>query len=236
VLLCAPWRGMPGMTPAFVEECHRRPPEGVNPPGTAECRRPLHRARLGTDRWCLIISGITAGQPYQGQLTGQGTTHHPHQPRSPGTPARTPRHRRNQTPPTIDLNGHVRSLRLVSLDDPAPPVFCLHGCGPGRRPGPGRSRPSWGRGRAGRWVGGEDDRRARFLVEVEIGGQVAEDPAVLTDIGARIGAAVRLRVEPRSVQEVVLDELVVGVERQGLVIDVTRPGYGLMTIEGTRRP
>ena len=37
-------------------------------------------------------------------------------------------------------------------------------------------------------------------------------------------------------QEVVLDELQVGVEAQRLVVDVARLAYGLITSPGTRRP
>jgi hypothetical protein len=75
-------------------------------------------------------------------------------------------------------------------------------------------------------VGREDDRRSGFLGEVEVRGQVAEDGGVLADVGPRVGAAVGLGVQPRAVQEVVLDELVEGVEGQRLVVDVALFGVG----------
>src|SRR5215471_4975245 len=77
------------------------------------------------------------------------------------------------------------------------------------------------RGRAGRGMRAQQDRRSRLLAEVEVRVQVAQDARVLADVRARVGAAVGLRVEPRSVQEVVLDELVVGVEGQDLGVDVS---------------
>ena len=67
---------------------------------------------------------------------------------------------------------------------------------------------------------GEDQRWARRLVEVEVVGEVAEDLLVLADVGSGIGSAVGGGVDALAVQEVVLDELVVGVEAEGLVVDV----------------
>ena len=52
----------------------------------------------------------------------------------------------------------------------------------------------------------------RALVEVEVGHQVPEDRTRSLARRARVGAAIGRRVEPLAVQEVVLDELVVGVE------------------------
>ena len=66
----------------------------------------------------------------------------------------------------------------------------------------------------------QDQRRPRLLVEVEVGDEVAEDGRVLADVGARVGAAVGRRVEALAAEEVVLDELDVGVEAQRLVVDV----------------
>ena len=45
---------------------------------------------------------------------------------------------------------------------------------------------------------------------------------VLADVGPRVGPAVGRGFEPLAAQEVVLDELVVGVEAEGLVVDVAR--------------
>src|SRR5215472_13270681 len=61
------------------------------------------------------------------------------------------------------------------------------------------------------------------LCEIEIRSQIAELRRVLTDIGPRIRTPVRLRIDARAVQEVVLDEFHVRVEAQGLMIDVALP-------------
>jgi len=61
-------------------------------------------------------------------------------------------------------------------------------------------------------VYGQEERWAGFLAEVEVGDQVAQDRRVLADVRARVGPAVGGRVEALATQEVVLDELGVGVE------------------------
>ena len=72
----------------------------------------------------------------------------------------------------------------------------------------------------------QQHRRARRLVEVEVGGQVAEDPLVLANVGARVGAAVGLGIDATTAEEIVFDELGVRVEAQGLMIDVAALGVG----------
>src|SRR5919201_3325190 len=69
----------------------------------------------------------------------------------------------------------------------------------------------------------EDERRPRLLREVEVADEVPELRRALPHVGARVGAAVRARVEPLTLQEVVLDELHVCVERQRLVVDEAAP-------------
>src|SRR4051794_37191250 len=64
---------------------------------------------------------------------------------------------------------------------------------------------------------------SRLLMEVEVTGEVAEDLSVLPDVRPAVGAAVGLRVEPLAVDEVVLDELEVRVEAEGLVVDEPAP-------------
>ncbi len=78
-----------------------------------------------------------------------------------------------------------------------------------------------GAGRTGGLLGvrRQDQRWARRLREVEVGEQVAERGVVLAHVGPRVRAPVGGRVEPLPAEEVVLDELQVGVERQRLVID-----------------
>src|SRR5438094_2901693 len=66
----------------------------------------------------------------------------------------------------------------------------------------------------------------RLLPEVEVADEVAEDRHVLAHVGARIRAPVGGRIEPLRVQEIVLDELRVGVEAQDLVVDEPAPGVG----------
>src|SRR3954447_3025257 len=69
----------------------------------------------------------------------------------------------------------------------------------------------------------QQQRPPRPLREVEVVPQVAEQLGVLADGRARVGAAVRPRVEPRAAEEVVLDELQVRVEAQRLVVDDAAP-------------
>src|SRR5262245_8575552 len=70
----------------------------------------------------------------------------------------------------------------------------------------------------------QDERPPRLLVEVEVPGEVPEDADPLAHGRARIRPPVRLLVESLLTQEVVLDELRVGVEAQCLVVDVALSG------------
>ena len=74
------------------------------------------------------------------------------------------------------------------------------------------------------------------LGEVEVVGEVAEDAFVLANVGPWVWSPVGFRVEALAVEEVVLDELDVGVEAETLVVDVAALAYGLMTRPGTRSP
>src|SRR6478672_10514183 len=65
----------------------------------------------------------------------------------------------------------------------------------------------------------QEQRSPRRLGEVEVLSQVAEDLHVLAHGRPRVGPAVGLRVQALPVEEVVLDELQVRVEAQGLVVD-----------------
>src|SRR5205085_8534366 len=65
----------------------------------------------------------------------------------------------------------------------------------------------------------QEERAPRLLPEVEVLDEIAEDLRVLADVGATVRPPVGLRVDAPSVQEVVLDELEVGVEAEGLVVD-----------------
>src|SRR5882757_6232317 len=82
------------------------------------------------------------------------------------------------------------------------------------------------RGRVGRRVGWQQERRPRWLVEVEVVDQVAELWHVLPHVGTGIGAPVRLRVEPGAAEEVVLDELQEGVAAERLMVDDALLGVG----------
>jgi hypothetical protein len=66
----------------------------------------------------------------------------------------------------------------------------------------------------------------RGLVEVEVCDQGAEDRDVVADGGAWVWASVGGWVEALATEEVVFDELVVGVEAECLVVDVAAPGVG----------
>src|SRR6266540_3639001 len=79
---------------------------------------------------------------------------------------------------------------------------------------------AWGRPRR------QDEGRPGRLREIELVEQVPEDRLVLPDAGAGIPPPVLLRVESLAVQEPVLDELEIGVERQGVVVDVALPRVG----------
>src|SRR5438876_346135 len=64
------------------------------------------------------------------------------------------------------------------------------------------------------------------LGEVEIGAQVAQHRGVLTHAGSRIRTPVGARIEALATQEVILDELDIGIEAQLLVVDVAMLGLG----------
>src|ERR1035438_3538943 len=72
-------------------------------------------------------------------------------------------------------------------------------------------------------VRGQQDRRARGLVEVEVLVDVAEDGFILADVGAGIGPAVGGGVEPVAAEEVVLDELQVGIAAERLAAALNLP-------------
>ena len=71
--------------------------------------------------------------------------------------------------------------------------------------------------------GVQDDGRARLLAEVEVGPQVTQDGDVLPHVRTRIAPAIGRRIDARTTQEVVLDELQVGIEAERLVVDVALP-------------
>ena len=58
-----------------------------------------------------------------------------------------------------------------------------------------------------------------LLHEVEVANERAEYRLVLADVRSRIRTTIGRRIQPLSAQEIVFDELRVGVEAQGLVVD-----------------
>src|SRR5262245_6580232 len=74
---------------------------------------------------------------------------------------------------------------------------------------------------------GTDHRLRRTLRKVEVPGQIAEDPDVFSYRWSRVGTTIGSWVQALTAEEVVLDELVVGVEAQRLVID--SPVLGVWT-------
>src|SRR5262245_45921913 len=66
----------------------------------------------------------------------------------------------------------------------------------------------------------QDQRRTGRLIEVELQGQVAQDRHPFPNGPTRVRPAVRRRVQARTAQEAILDQLEVRVERQRLVVDV----------------
>src|SRR5580693_1825589 len=74
--------------------------------------------------------------------------------------------------------------------------------------------------RVGRRVRRQEHRRAWRLVEVEVFKQVAEYGCIFPHVGPRIGPGICRRVEPGAAEEVVLDELEVGVAAEDLMVDV----------------
>src|SRR5262252_1050644 len=85
--------------------------------------------------------------------------------------------------------------------------------------------------RVGRRVGGQQEWLARGLTEVEVPGKGAEYRQGFPDVGTWVGAPVGLGVELRTAEEVVLDELEVGVGAEGLMVDVT-----LLGVRGDDQP
>src|SRR6267154_6336804 len=73
--------------------------------------------------------------------------------------------------------------------------------------------------RIGWRVRGQQQRRAGRLAEVEVVEQIPEDRGVLADVGPGIGPAIGRGVEPGAAEEVVLDELQVGVAAEDVVVD-----------------
>ena len=59
---------------------------------------------------------------------------------------------------------------------------------------------------------------------------------ILADRGARVRAAIGLRVEPLPTQEVIFDELEISVETQCLVVNVTLLGIRTDDDASTRNP
>src|SRR5437016_6426064 len=72
----------------------------------------------------------------------------------------------------------------------------------------------------------QEHRLARPLVEVKVLDQVAEDARLLAHRRPRVGSAVGLGVEALPAEEVVLDELQVGVETERLLVDVAPASVG----------
>src|SRR5450432_1996030 len=60
----------------------------------------------------------------------------------------------------------------------------------------------------------------RCLSEIEIAEQIAEDGNVLAHIGTWIGPTITAWIDALTAEEIVFDELVIGVETEGLMIDV----------------
>ena len=81
----------------------------------------------------------------------------------------------------------------------------------------------------------QDDGRLRCLVEIEVGGEVAELGCNLADVRAGVGSSVGARVQSSPAEEVVFDEFDDRVEAECLVVDVAAAGVGADD-EGTRIP
>lgn len=69
-------------------------------------------------------------------------------------------------------------------------------------------------------------RGGGFLDEVEIAVRFLKTDAFSRTSGSWVGAFIAFRVEMPAMEEVILNELEVGVKAEGLVIDVTAPGIG----------
>ena len=82
----------------------------------------------------------------------------------------------------------------------------------------------------------EDQRRDRLLREVEFRRQIPQQGDIFADGRAGSGQPSVLgsiRAPPRKP---IFDGLQVGVERERLMVDVSRRAHGLITIPGTRIP
>src|SRR5947209_8857223 len=66
----------------------------------------------------------------------------------------------------------------------------------------------------------QDHRRPRKLPEVEVLAEISEQQVVLADVGPGVWAAVGGGIQPFAAEEVVLDELVVGIVAEYLMVDV----------------
>src|SRR5581483_10071468 len=84
----------------------------------------------------------------------------------------------------------------------------------------------WKRWWSRRWVGRENQGRTRRLSEIEVLQQVAELRESLADIRARVWAAIGPGVKALATEEIVFDELDVGIKAQYLVINVSLLGIG----------
>src|SRR5579875_2175448 len=73
---------------------------------------------------------------------------------------------------------------------------------------------------------GEHDRRARRLREVEVVDKVAQDGNVLAHSRTWVWTPIGCRVEALAVQEIVFDELQIGIEAERLVVNVAFSGVG----------
>src|SRR5947209_6509753 len=72
----------------------------------------------------------------------------------------------------------------------------------------------------------KDYRRPRWLSEIKVLHQVAKLRGVFPYTRPGIGPPICLRVNPLATEEKVFDELQVGVEAQGLVVDQALLGIG----------
>ena len=70
-------------------------------------------------------------------------------------------------------------------------------------------------------MNGQQLRWTWRLTEVEVRGEVPKAACALAHVWSRVRASVGTRIEAPAFQEVILDELQVRIETQGLMIDVT---------------
>src|ERR1700676_14679 len=129
------------------------------------------------------------------------------------------------------------SRAAIDICNPATRV--IPGGGPWRRAPPSpRREPTWLRcpGEGCHRMHRQDHRGPWRLREVEVRGQVAQDADVLAHRGPRVGTAVGERIDALSIEEHVLDELVVGVEAEGLVVYIALAGVGADPHAGHAQP